>query len=130
MFIGPPMAAPYQTELLVRSSDFIMRLTPPALKFECVDAIDDMERTLEEWAELLRALTLMAAGRATLTIAGNDRIRSITFPVDQPITGPYSMNCHFSQPLRMGGCTFSQMPACAPTRDSSSMRFGRQMKHG
>lgn len=89
MFIGPPMAAPYQTELLVRSSDFIMRLTPPALKFECVDAIDGMERTLEEWAELLRALTLMTAGRASLTIAGNDRIRSITFPVDQPITGPY-----------------------------------------
>lgn len=89
IFIGPPMAEPHGPELLVRSSDFIIRLTPPALKFECVSSIDDMEHTMEEWAELLRALTLMAAGRTTLTIAGNDRIRSITFPVDQPITGPY-----------------------------------------
>lgn len=89
MFIGPPMAEPHGAELLVRTADFIIRLTPPALKFESVGSIDDMEHSLEEWAELLRALTLMATGRATLTIAGNDRIPSITFPVDQPITGPY-----------------------------------------
>jgi hypothetical protein len=89
MFIGPPMAEPHGAELLVRTADFIIRLTPPALKFEGVGSIDDMEHSLEEWAELLRALTLMATGRATLTIAGNDRIASITFPVDQPITGLY-----------------------------------------
>jgi hypothetical protein len=89
MFIGPPMAEPHGAELLIRTPDFIIRLTPPALKFESVGSIDDVEHSLEEWAELLRALTLMATGRATLTIAGNDRIPSITFPVDQPITGPY-----------------------------------------
>ena len=89
MFIGPPMAEPHGAELLIRTQDFIIRLTPPALKFESVGSIDDMEHSLEEWAELLRALTLMVTGRATLTIAGNDRIPSITFPVDQPITGPY-----------------------------------------
>ena len=89
MFIGPPMAETHGAELLVRTSDFIIRLTPPALKFESVGSIDDMEHTLEEWAELLRALTLMATGRATLTIAGNDRIPAITFPVDQSVTGPY-----------------------------------------
>lgn len=89
MFIGPPMAEPHGTELLIRTADFLIRLTPPALKFESVGSIDDMEHSLEEWAELLRALTLMATGRATLTIAGNNRIPSITFPIDQPITGPY-----------------------------------------
>ena len=89
MFIGPPMAEPHGAELLVRTPHFIIRLTPPALKFESVGSIDDMEQTLEEWAALLRALALMIAGRATLTIAGNDRIPSITLPVDQPITGPY-----------------------------------------
>lgn len=89
MFIGPPMAEPHGAELLIRTPDFLIRLTPPALKFESVGSIDDVEHSLEEWAELLRALTLMATGRATLTIAGNDRIPSITFPVDQPITGPY-----------------------------------------
>jgi len=89
MFVGSPMAEPHGAELLVRTADFIIRLTPPALKFESVSSIDDMEHSLEEWAELLRALTLMATGRSTLTIAGNDRIPPITFPVDQPITGPY-----------------------------------------
>ncbi|MCZ8150540.1 MAG: hypothetical protein O9325_22125, partial [Roseomonas sp.] len=89
MFIGPPMAEPHRAELLARTPDFIIRLTPPALKFESVGSIDDIEHTLEEWAELLRALTLMATGRATLTITGNDQIPSIAFPVDQPITGPY-----------------------------------------
>jgi len=89
MFIGPPMAEPHGAELLVRTPDFIIRLTPPALKFESDGSIDEMEHTLEEWAELLRALTLMATGRATLTIAGNARIPSIAFPVDQPVTGPY-----------------------------------------
>lgn len=89
MFIGPPMAEPHGSELLIRAPDFLIRLTPSALKFECVGSITDMEHSLEEWAELLRALTLMATGRATLTIAGNDRIPAITFPIDQPITGPY-----------------------------------------
>ena len=89
IFIGPPMAEPHRAELLIRTPDFIIRLTPPAFNFESVGSIDDMEHSLEEWAGLLRALTLMATGRATLTIAGNDRIPSITFPVDQPITGPY-----------------------------------------
>lgn len=89
IFIGPPMAEPHGAELLIRTADFMIRLTPPGLKFESIGSIDDMEHSLEEWAELLRALTLMATGRATLTIAGNNRIPTIAFPVDQPITGPY-----------------------------------------
>ncbi|MER2537478.1 MAG: hypothetical protein ABTQ31_20200 [Rhizobiaceae bacterium] len=89
MFIGPPLAELDGPELLIRSSNFIVRLTPVGLKFESVGSIDDVQCTLEQWAELLRALTLMATGRATLAITGNDRIPPITFPVDQPITGPY-----------------------------------------
>lgn len=89
MFIGPPMAEPQGAELLVRTNDFIIRLTPPTLKFESVVSIDDMERSLEEWSELLRALTLMTTGRAILTIAGNDQIPSINVPFSHPITGPY-----------------------------------------
>jgi len=89
MLIGPPLAGPHGAGVLIRTLDFIIRLTPLSLKFESVCSIDDTQHSVEEWAELLRALTLMATGRATLTIAGNDRIPSITFPVDQPITGPY-----------------------------------------
>ena len=89
MFIGPPLAELNGPELLIRSSDFILRLTPTGLKFESVGSIDEVQHTLTEWAELLRALTLMATGRATLAITGNHRIPPITFPVDQPITGPY-----------------------------------------
>ncbi|TNE61358.1 MAG: hypothetical protein EP341_00780 [Sphingomonadales bacterium] len=89
MFIGPPMADPHGAELLIRTVDFIIRLTPLALKFECVSSINDIEHSLEDWAELLRALTLLATGRSTLTIAGNDKIPPTTFPVDHPISGPY-----------------------------------------
>ena len=89
MFVGPPVPEPHGPELLVRSSDFIIRLTPSGLKFESIGSIDDMERSLEEWAELLRALKLMSTGRATLTIAGNERIPAITFSVDQPVTDPH-----------------------------------------
>src|SRR5690606_21637315 len=51
MFIGPPVIEPHGPELLVRSRDFIIRLTPPALRFESMGSIDDLEYTLEEWAE-------------------------------------------------------------------------------
>jgi hypothetical protein len=89
MFIGPPIPGPHGPELLIRSSDFIIRLTPAGLGFETVGSIDEMRRTLSEWAELLRALSLMATGSATMTIAGNARIPGITLSVDQPISGPY-----------------------------------------
>jgi hypothetical protein len=89
MFIGPPIAEPHGAELLIRTPDFIIRLTPQALKFESVGSLDDLEHTLEEWAELLRGLMLMATGRATLTITGSERIPTITFPVNQPVTGPH-----------------------------------------
>ena len=43
MFIGPPMAEPRGAELLVRTSDLMIWLTPPELKFESVGSIDEME---------------------------------------------------------------------------------------
>jgi hypothetical protein len=89
MFIGPPMAEPHGTEVLIRTTDFIIRLTPPSLKFESVRLIDEMELPLSEWAELIRALSLLASGRATLTISGNDRLPPISVPIHQPIAGPY-----------------------------------------
>lgn len=58
MFIGPPIAEPHGAELLICTSNFIMRLTPLALKFKCLGSIDDMEHSLEGWAELLLALSL------------------------------------------------------------------------
>jgi len=89
IFIAPAMVEPREPEFLIRAADFIIRLTPTALKFESVVSIDEMERSLDEWAELLRALTLLASGKSTLTIARNDRIGSITLPVNQPVSGPY-----------------------------------------
>jgi hypothetical protein len=89
MFIGPPIAEPHGAELLIRTTHFIIRLAPSALKFESIGSIDDIEYSLEEWAELLRALTLLTTAQATLTIGGNHKIPPIIFPIDQPITGPY-----------------------------------------
>ncbi|MER9002554.1 hypothetical protein NKI15_02830 [Mesorhizobium sp. M0862] len=89
MFIGPPLLGPYTPELLVRHPDFTIRLTPEGLRFESVGSIDEARHSLDEWAELLRALTLLSTKQATLAIAGNARIPSITLAADQPITGPY-----------------------------------------
>lgn len=89
MFIGPPLPGMDGPELLVRHADFIIRLTSGGLNFETVGAIQDIRRTLDQWAELIRALALMATGGATMTISGNRRIPAFSLPVDQPITGPY-----------------------------------------
>ena len=89
MFIGPPLSELHGPELLIRSAEMIIRLTPTGVKLESIGSIDDMQQTLEKWAELLRALTLMSSGRATLTITGNPKIPAITLHVDQPVTGPY-----------------------------------------
>ncbi|WP_236178571.1 hypothetical protein [Pseudomonas sputi] len=89
MFIGPSLSELHGPELLIRSAEMDIRLTPTGLKFESVGLIDDMQHSLEEWAELLRALTLMSSGRATLAITGNSKIPPITLHVNQPVTGPY-----------------------------------------
>lgn len=89
MFIGPPLVGLNEPELLIRHADFIIRLTSGGLNFETVAAIQGVGRSLDQWADLIRALALMATGRATLTISGNARIPKFSLPVDQPITGPY-----------------------------------------
>lgn len=89
MFIGPPLSELHGPELLIRSAEMVIRLTPTGLKFESVGLIDEMQYTLEKWAELLRALTLMSSGHATLAITGNRIFPPITLHIDQPVTGPY-----------------------------------------
>lgn len=87
MFIGPPL--PGGPEVLIRHRDFNIRFTPAGLKFETGAIIRDVKRTLDEWAELTRALALMATGRGRMTLSGNGRLPPISLDVDQPVTGPY-----------------------------------------
>ncbi|WP_316200655.1 MULTISPECIES: hypothetical protein [unclassified Bradyrhizobium] len=87
MFIGPPISG--GPELLIRHSDFTIRFTPTGLKFETIPVLEGFQRNLAQWVELTRALSLMATGRATITISGNTRIPAISLPADQPIDGPY-----------------------------------------
>jgi hypothetical protein len=89
MFIGPPIRGIDGPELLIRHSDLLIRFTPGGLKFETASALEGVQRTLDQWAELMRALSLMATGQATMTISANIRIPPITLLVDRPITGPY-----------------------------------------
>jgi hypothetical protein len=89
MFIGPPIPGIGGPELLIRHPDFIIRFTPGGLKFETVPILQDMRRTIEQWAELTRALWLMSTGRATITISRNAQIPAISLPAHQPISGPY-----------------------------------------
>lgn len=89
MFIGPPIEAIDGPEILIRHTDFLVRITPSGGKFETEHDLDDVPRSLEQHAELARALSLMASGHAGLTISGNARIPSISLPLGDFLSGPY-----------------------------------------
>jgi len=89
MFIGPPIEAADGPELLIRHADFLIRMTRRGAKFETEHGLDDVCRSLEQHAELARALSLMASGSAELTISGNSQIPSISLPFGDLLSGPY-----------------------------------------
>ncbi|MET4212833.1 hypothetical protein [Bradyrhizobium sp. LA2.1] len=89
MFIGPPIDDIDGPDLLVRHADFLVRITRGGAKFETARDLDNVQRSLEQHAELARALSLMAVGQAELTISGNSRIPSISLPVGDLLSGPY-----------------------------------------
>ncbi|UUE95078.1 hypothetical protein [Comamonas thiooxydans] len=89
IFVSPPLGNPHCAEVLIRTETFTIRLTQLSLKFESVGSINDIEHTLHDWAELLRALTLMSRGGATLTINREGSVPFITVPVGEALTGPY-----------------------------------------
>lgn len=89
MFVGPPIGGIDGPEILIRHADFLVRITPSGGKFETERDLDDVSRSLEQHAELARALSLMASGQAALTISGNARIPSISLPLGDLLSGPY-----------------------------------------
>ena len=89
MFIGPPIDDADGPELLIRHADFLVRMTRRGAKFETEHGLDDVRRSLEQHAELARALSLMVGGQAELTISGNSRIPSISLPLGDLLSGPY-----------------------------------------
>lgn len=119
MFIGPPVAS--GPELLIRHSDFVIRLTPGGLKFETVATLEGVQRTLEQWAELIRAISLMATRQATMTISGNSRIPAISLPADQPMSGPYLEKLPLISDFLDG---WQRLLASAGVRSTTSIEFG------
>jgi hypothetical protein len=89
MFIGPPIHCIDGPELLVRHVDFMVRITRGGARFETERGLDDVQRTLEQHAEIARALSLIAGGQAEFTISGNSRIPSISLPLNDLLSGPY-----------------------------------------
>ncbi|WP_407186950.1 hypothetical protein [Bradyrhizobium centrosematis] len=89
MFVGPPLEAADGPELLIRHHDFLIRMTRSGAKFETERGLEDIHRTLEQHAELVQALSLLASGQAELTISGNLRIPSISLPLGDLLSGPY-----------------------------------------
>jgi hypothetical protein len=89
MFIGPPIGAADGPELLIRHADFLVRMTRSGAKFETEHGLDGVQRSLEQRAELARALSLMASGQAELTISENSHIPSISLPIGDLLSGPY-----------------------------------------
>lgn len=88
MFIGPPIEAADGPELLIRHDDFLIRMTRSGAKFETERGLNDVQRSLEQHAELARALSLLASGQAELTISGNSRIPPISLPLGDLLSGP------------------------------------------
>lgn len=89
IFTAPPMGNSRCAEVLIRTETFTIRLTQLSLKFESIGSMNDIEHTLDDWAELLRALTLMSGGGATLTINREGSIPLVTAPVGEALIGPY-----------------------------------------
>lgn len=89
MFIGPPIEAADGPELLIRHAEFVVRINRQGAKFETERGLDDVERSLEDHAELARALSLMASGQAELAISENSRIPPIALPLGDVLSGPY-----------------------------------------
>jgi hypothetical protein len=89
MFIGPPIDAVEGPELLIQHADFRIRMTRNEVRFETLHGLDDVQRSLDQHAELARALSLMAGGVAELTISGNSRFPSISLPFGDLLSGPY-----------------------------------------
>lgn len=89
MFIGPPIDATVGPELLIRYTDFLVRMTRAGARFETELGLDGVQRSLEQHAELARALSLMASGQAEITISENTRIPSIALPIGELLSGPY-----------------------------------------
>lgn len=88
IFVGPPIEAADGPELLIRHDDFLIRMTRCGAKFETERGLDDVRRSLEQHAEFVRALSLMASGQAEITISGNSRIPSISSPLGDLLSGP------------------------------------------
>ncbi|MDO9299051.1 hypothetical protein [Bradyrhizobium sp.] len=89
MFVGPPIGAVDGPELLIRHPDFLIRLRRSEAKFETLHRLDDVRRSLEQHAELARALSSMAGGRAELTISGTARFPAVSLPFGDLLSGPY-----------------------------------------
>ncbi|MFL6605751.1 MAG: hypothetical protein ACJ8R9_31115 [Steroidobacteraceae bacterium] len=88
IYIGPPIEIG-GPQLLIRHSDFTLKLKPDRLEFQTLGDFTKETRPLQRWTELIRALCHLAYGRGSLTIFETVRFPRISMPVEQPIEGPY-----------------------------------------
>lgn len=88
MLVPPPIGK--RPWLLIRHPDFTLTFKEEGLNFQTSGAFGDGLKTLDAWANLVRALSYLASGTARLAIDWGTKGRSsLTLPVDQPIDGPY-----------------------------------------
>lgn len=88
MLVPPPIGK--RPWLLIRHPDFTLTFKEEGLNFQTSGVFGDGLKTLDAWANLVRALSYLASGTARLAIDWGTKGRSsLTLPVDQPIDGPY-----------------------------------------
>lgn len=89
VYIGPPIEQIGGPHLLVRHADFSILLKSDRLDFQTEANFDAAPRTLARWIALVRALVLMIAGNASLSITDMTRFPSLSLPVANVSDGPY-----------------------------------------
>jgi hypothetical protein len=89
VFVGPPIEQVGGPHLLIRHPDFSILLKSDRLEFQTEANFDTTPRTLARWIALVRALVLMIAGNASLSITKMARFPSLSLPVANVSDGPY-----------------------------------------
>lgn len=89
-FVGPPLPIDGSVWVLVRHSEFTAAFVGDSVQFESQGNFAERQRTLGEWAPIVRALHHLASGKGSLSfLFGGKASAPLTLPMSERLNGPY-----------------------------------------
>jgi hypothetical protein len=89
-FVGPPLPINGSVWVLVRHSEFTAAFVGDAVQFESQGNFAERERTLGEWAPIVRALLHLASGEGSLSFLFGGKVSApLILPMSERLNGPY-----------------------------------------